>query len=152
AFGGEPSGAWIFPEETLCPDGPLAAVRLAALVATEPLSTRLSRIDRYPIRRTAIRVDAKAAVMERVETAVGDAYDEVSTLDGLRVDTDDGWFLIRPSGTESLVRVTAEARAETAADALFDRAVGIVEDAVGLVESAVGGDEGNDTDAGSSGA
>ena len=130
AFGGEPSGAWIFPEETLCPDGPLAAVRLAALVATESLSTRLSRIDRYPIRRTAIRVDTKTTVMERVETAVTDAYDEVSTLNGLRVDTEDGWFLIRPSGTESLVRITAEARAEAAADALFDRAVGIVEDAL----------------------
>ncbi|GAA0526705.1 phosphoglucosamine mutase [Halorubrum aquaticum] len=130
AFGGEPSGAWIFPEETLCPDGPLAAVRLAALAASTPLSERVSAIDRYPIRRRSVETDHKAAAMELIEERVTDEFADASTLDGVRVDTDEGWFLLRASGTEPLIRITAEAREADAADRLLDRASGIVERAL----------------------
>jgi phosphoglucosamine mutase len=129
AFGGEPSGAWIFPEETLCPDGPLAAVMLSVLAAAEPLSTRLDRIDTYPIRRETVETDRKAALMETVTERVTERYDDVSTLDGVRVGTDDGWFLIRPSGTQPIVRLTAEAREAEQADALLAAARDLVADA-----------------------
>jgi phosphoglucosamine mutase len=125
-FGGEPSGAWIFPEETLCPDGPLAAVKLAVLAAGEPLSDRVARIERYPLQRTVVETAEKTAEMERVAGAVERRYDDVSTLDGLRVDTDDGWFLIRPSGTEPKIRVTAEARDQAAADRLLADALDLL--------------------------
>ena len=122
AFGGEPSGAWIWPEATLCPDGPLAAVRLAALTAAEPLEDRLERIPSYPIRRANVETDDKRAVMSAVEARVAERYDDVETLDGVRVGTDDGWFLIRASGTQPLVRVTAEARGSGRADELLEEA------------------------------
>ena len=67
--------------------------------------------------------------MSRVEAAVDGAFERVNTLDGVRVETDDGWFLIRASGTQPLIRVTAEARDPDAADSLRDRAVAIVRDA-----------------------
>ena len=127
-FGGEPSGAWIWPTETRCPDAPLAACKLAELVSREgPLSKLAAEIDQYPIRRTSIEVDEKEAVMEAVEATVEEEYDDVDTLDGVRVGTDDGWFLIRASGTEPVVRVTAEARVEADADSIFATATGIVE-------------------------
>ncbi|AGB39139.1 phosphoglucosamine mutase [Natronococcus occultus] len=127
-FGGEPSGAWIWPTETRCPDGPLAACKLAELVSREgPLSKLAGEIDQYPIRRTSIEVEDKETVMASVETTVEEEYADVDTLDGVRVETEDGWFLIRASGTEPVVRVTAEARAETDADSVFATATGIVE-------------------------
>lgn len=131
AFGGEPSGAWIWPEETLCPDGPLAACRLAALDAEQPLSERAAAVPTYPIRRESVGTDAKTAVMEGVRAAVATTADEatVSTLDGVRVDRDDGWFLIRASGTQPLVRVTAEARAPERADDLLSEALSLVDEA-----------------------
>ncbi len=125
-FGGEPSGAWIFPEETLCPDGPLAAVKLAALAAENPLSARLARIDRYPLQRTVVETTEKTDAMARISATVRQRYDDISTLDGVRVDTDSGWFLIRPSGTEPKIRVTAEARAATTTDELLDEALELV--------------------------
>lgn len=129
-FGGEPSGAWIWPGETLCPDGPLAACKLVELVARNgPLSTQLERIETYPIRRTSIRVADKPTVMRRVTETVLTAYEDVETLDGVRVDTEDGWFLVRPSGTEPVVRVTAEARDLDAADALLEKGEQFVTDA-----------------------
>jgi phosphoglucosamine mutase len=129
AFGGEPSGAWIWPDETLCPDGPLAACRLAALDAARPLAERAADVPTYPIRRESVETDAKAAVMERVGEAVADRYDgaEISRLDGVRVDSGDGWFLVRASGTQPLVRVTAEARDAERAGALLDEALSLVD-------------------------
>jgi len=129
AFGGEPSGAWIWPDATLCPDGPLAAVRLAAMTAAEPLEDRLGRIPSYPIRRASVEVDEKAAVMATVEERVLERYDDIETLDGVRVATDDGWFLLRASGTQPLVRVTAEARGANRAGTLASEARELVEGA-----------------------
>lgn len=127
-FGGEPSGAWIWPSETLCPDGPYAAVMLATLVEESgPLSSLVAEVDRYPIRRESIPVDDKAAVIEAVSQQVRDDYDSVETMDGVRVETDDGWFLVRASGTEALVRVTAEARDADHSDALLSSAIEYVD-------------------------
>jgi len=120
AFGGEPSGAWIWPSETLCPDGPLAACQLVALDAERPLAERIADVPDYPIQRDSIEVADKRAVMERLTDRITDEYDDVQTLDGVRVDLGDAWFLVRASGTQPLVRITAEARdSERAADA-FD--------------------------------
>jgi phosphoglucosamine mutase len=130
AFGGEPSGAWIWPGETLCPDGPLAAAKLAALVADRgPLSDLAGSVETYPIRRTSLEVEDKRAVMERVVDRVGETYDDVTTLDGVRVDLGDAWFLVRASGTQPLIRVTAEAREEAQTKSAFEEASALVEDA-----------------------
>lgn len=129
AFGGEPSGAWIWPDETLCPDGPLAACKIAALAAERPLAERAADIETYPIRRTSVEVEDKQAVMDRVRAAVDDRYDDVSTLDGVRVDRGDGWFLLRASGTQPLVRVTAEARKADRAEDIFGEATALLDSA-----------------------
>ena len=130
AFGGEPSGAWIWPDETLCPDGPLAAIRIASMAAEEPLEDRLREIPSYPIRRTSIETAEKGVVMERIESRVIERYESVETLDGVRVSTDEGWFLIRASGTQPLVRLTAEARTASAADALVTEAREVIQAAL----------------------
>ena len=128
-FGGEPSGAWIWSGETLCPDGPLAAVRLVELAAERPLAERAEEVPTYPIRRDSLRATDKRAVMDRVRETVAGRYDEVSTMDGVRVAADGGWFLLRASGTQPLVRVTAEARDPARADDLFGTARSLALDA-----------------------
>ncbi|SFR88535.1 phosphoglucosamine mutase [Halomicrobium zhouii] len=127
AFGGEPSGAWIWPEETLCPDGPLAACKLVALDAERSLADRVADVPEYPIRRDSVEVDDKTGVMERVSARVADEFEDVSTLDGVRVDLGDAWFLLRASGTQPLVRITAEARERSRADDAFERARSVLD-------------------------
>jgi len=128
AFGGEPSGAWIWPDETLCPDGPYAAMVLATLVDEHgPLSSLVANVDRYPIRRQSLEVTQKESVIDAVARRVQEDYDAVDTMDGVRVDTGDGWFLVRASGTEPLVRVTAEARDSDRSDELLSRAIDYVD-------------------------
>jgi phosphoglucosamine mutase len=129
-FGGEPSGAWIWPHETLAPDGHYAALRLADLVRR---SGRLSELvdeldaDRYATRRLNLSVDDKRGVMTAVSDALGSRYGDVDTTDGVRVTTDDGWFLVRASGTQPLVRVTAEARSDRDVEDLLAAARDVVE-------------------------
>ncbi|QGA81377.1 phosphoglucosamine mutase [Halomicrobium sp. LC1Hm] len=120
AFGGEPSGAWIWPDQTLCPDGPLAACRLVALHAEEPLRERVAAVPDYPIRRESIAVEDKRAVVDRLADRITAEYDDVATLDGVRVDLGDAWFLVRASGTQPLIRITAEARDEGRATDAFE--------------------------------
>ncbi|MFB6077862.1 MAG: phosphoglucosamine mutase [Halarchaeum sp.] len=131
AFGGEPSGAWIFPDATLCPDGPLAAAKLVERVAADgPLADLVGAFERYPIRRATVEVAEKRAVMDRVRERVESSFEDVDTLDGVRVGLGDAWFLVRASGTEPKIRVTAEARDAERADEVFERARGIVTESV----------------------
>ncbi|UPM42140.1 phosphoglucosamine mutase [Halocatena salina] len=127
-FGGEPSGAWIWPEQTRCPDGPLAACRLVELAAEQPIEQRIEAIPSYPIRRTNVETNDKAETMAAVRERVHTEYDEtaVTTLDGVRVDLGDAWFLVRASGTQPLVRITAEARDERQAQTALKRATELV--------------------------
>ncbi|WP_299334205.1 phosphoglucosamine mutase [Haloplanus sp.] len=137
-FGGEPSGAWIWPGETLAPDGHYAAVRLAGLVAdTGPLSERVDALPRFVTNRESIRCADGAAAMAAATDRVRNRYDaeRVTAVDGVRVDVADGWFLLRESGTEPLVRVTAEADTdERAADTLAE-ATALARDAIASTDS-----------------
>ena len=71
-----------------------------------------------------IREDQKENVLERLDAGGGlDEIDghpvsEVQTLDGFKHVTDNGWLLIRPSGTEPVLRVYSEAESPEAAEAL----------------------------------
>ncbi|WP_222919711.1 phosphoglucosamine mutase [Natrinema sp. SYSU A 869] len=133
-FGGEPSGMWIWPDEMPCPDGPLAACKLVELVADRgPLSSLVEGVKTYPIRRASVTVKEKTAVMNQVHECVCERYDDVDTLDGVYVDVDDGWILLRASGTEPVVRLTAEARDEFRAEQLEADAIGLLETAIATV-------------------
>jgi phosphoglucosamine mutase len=47
--------------------------------------------------------------MENIRTKL-QSMGMVSSIDGIRVDMEDGWVLVRPSGTEAKIRITAQAR------------------------------------------
>ena len=127
-FGGEPSGAWIWPAETPCPDGPLAACELVRLVAEHgPLDELVDELPSYPIRRDVVEAADPADRMTTITETLLDRYADASTLDGVRISTDDGWFLVRASGTQPLIRLTAEATSSAEADRLLDRARNVVE-------------------------
>jgi phosphoglucosamine mutase len=48
------------------------------------------------------------------------------TIDGVKLNFPDGWLLVRPSGTEPKIRVTAEAKDEQAARDLFKKGAEII--------------------------
>lgn len=115
-LGAEPSGPFIFPEVHLCPDGPLAACKILELLdwAKTPLSSLVDALPETYLLRASVNCpnDLKEQVMTKMATVLEDWQDleEINRLDGVRVSfPDSSWTLIRPSGTEPVIRITVEA-------------------------------------------
>jgi phosphoglucosamine mutase len=113
-LGGEPSGAWIFPDHSLCPDGIYAAALFCEMVSEWDIAKELDGIPRYPIVRESRPCSDAGEVLRRLGAD--------SPTDGIRQEAEDGWFLIRASGTEPKVRITAEGKSPAAAKRLADKA------------------------------
>jgi len=132
-FGGEPSGSWIFPVVSLCPDGIYAAAQVAAIASRQKLSALAGGIPCYPLRRGSVHADG--VTLARLEPGLM-ALEPLSVtgIDGLKLNFEDGWLLVRASGTEPKIRLTAEARTGAAAQQLYDRGLGVIKEAVGSRE------------------
>jgi phosphomannomutase len=119
-IGGEGNGGVILSELHLGRDAPVGAALMLQLLLEEgkPLSKIVAAYPRYIIVKDKLaRPDAPLdAVYEALRKAFGDA--EADTQDGLRLTWPDRWVHIRPSGTEPIVRVIAEAPSAEAAEKL----------------------------------
>jgi phosphomannomutase len=117
AIGGEGNGGVILPELHLGRDAPLGAALVLQLLIEEgrPLSAIVRDHPSYVIVKD--KLDRPDASLDTVYDALRKAFPgaEADTQDGLRLAWPDRWVHVRPSGTEPIVRVIAEA--PTAADA-----------------------------------
>ena len=111
-FGGEPSGSWIFPKHSLCPDGPYAAALFAEISSEWNVAEELDALPKYTILRDAVMTPHGKEIM-RVLGAE-------NPTDGIRVTEENGWYLIRASGTEPKVRCTAEGRTKEDAKRMLE--------------------------------
>jgi phosphomannomutase len=129
-FGGEHSAHYYFKDFWNADTGMLAALHvLAALGGQEgSLSALVAQYDRYvgsgEINSTVVDQRASlAAIRAAYENAQGITLDE---LDGLTVSSADWWFNVRPSNTEPLLRLNAEARDEATMTKVRDEVLGII--------------------------
>ena len=130
-FGGEPSGSWVFPDSSLCPDGIYAAARLVAIASEQKLSYLVDNITQYPLLRGSVDGEGVAeSALERRLLAMEPL--SVSNIDGIKLNFEDGWLLIRASGTEPKIRITAEAKSETRVHQLYDSGVRAIKDSIEL--------------------
>jgi len=128
-FGGETSGSWIFPVISLCPDGIYAAAQVAALAGQQKLSELVDAVPVYPLLRGSVGSDGVA--MSRLESNLMTMEPlAVSNTDGFKMNFEDGWLLVRASGTEPKVRLTAEAKTGERARQLYDSGLAAVRDSV----------------------
>ncbi len=121
--GGEGNGGVILPELHLGRDAPLGVALLLQMMHEdgEPLSRVIGKFPRYAILKDKLDRPGKPldAVYAALRTAFPDA--EADTQDGLRLAWPDRWIHVRPSGTEPIVRVIAEAPTREAASQLVER-------------------------------
>ncbi|MDX2185263.1 MAG: phosphoglucosamine mutase [Gemmatimonadaceae bacterium] len=123
-IGGEGNGGVILPALHLGRDGPVAAALLLQLLVEDgtPLSAIVASLPKYAIVKDKLDRPSKplTAVYEALTAAFAGA--EVDLQDGLRLAWPDRWLHVRPSGTEPIVRVIAEAPTDADARALVARA------------------------------
>ena len=123
-YGGEGNGGPIDPEVGYVRDSFVAMAQvLNTMAATgKSISELAAEIPRYEICKTKIEIDRDRipALYEKLKAEFSDA--KQGTMDGLRLDWDDKWILVRPSNTEPIVRAIAEASSMADAKALCDAA------------------------------
>ncbi|MFG3149220.1 phosphomannomutase/phosphoglucomutase [Streptomyces sp. NPDC048243] len=129
-FGGEHSAHYYFRDFWNADTGMLAALHVLAALGGQdgPLSGLVAEYDRYSgsgeINST---VDDQAARLAAIRAAYeGREGVTIDELDGLTVTTEDAWFNVRPSNTEPLLRLNAEARDETTMTKVRDEVLAII--------------------------
>ena len=129
-LGGEQSGHIVMMDYNTTGDGLLTGIHLAAVVKMtgKPLSVLADQMKRYPQSLVNVRVTDKYRVEENIDVQ------EVMT----RVEVEmngEGRILVRPSGTEPLVRVMVEAATDEAAQRYAQTIADVVRDKMGLDEA-----------------
>jgi phosphoglucosamine mutase len=101
-FGGEPSGAWIFPKISYCPDGPFAAALFCEMSSEWDIAKEIDAIPKYHVLRESFTCETAWEIVTRLGASI--------PTEGIRITDEDGWCLIRASGTEPKIRITVEGK------------------------------------------
>lgn len=126
-LGGEQSGHVVFLDWATTGDGMLTALQLLHVMqeADKPLSELAAEMTVYPQKLVNVKVQDKKAALSN--EAIKQIISEVESEMG-----NDGRVLVRPSGTQDLLRVMAEAPTREAVDEYVDRIVTVVKQEVGV--------------------
>jgi phosphomannomutase/phosphoglucomutase len=122
-LGGEENGGIFYAPHQPVRDGTVATVLVlnSILENRMPLSKLMSRLPKFFMAKEKRKCpdEKKNEVMRRIGRSLGDRV--TSKIDGVRVDIKNrGWFLVRPSGTEPLIRIYLEGKTENDLKALVD--------------------------------
>jgi len=119
-FGGEENGGMIFPEHLFARDGGMTAAKVVELLARQdgPFSSLLTAIPRYYLKKSSVPCprERRESVLARLRELAADR--KLDATDGVKVYGEGGWVLLRPSGTEAILRIYAEGKTPEQADAM----------------------------------
>ena len=128
-LGGEQSGHIIFLDYNTTGDGLLTGLQLVNImkITKKPLSELAGEMKKFPQKLVNVRVTDKHHVTDnqRVKEVIEQVEAEMAG---------NGRILVRPSGTEPLVRVMAEAPTEAQCETYVERIVAVVREEMGLNE------------------
>ena len=134
-FGGEHSGHFYFRDFWFADSGMLAALHVIAALGCQdrPLSELLASYGRY---HATGEINSEVGDQDLATRAVRQAFASrpgitIDNLDGLTVQGSGWWFNLRPSNTEPLLRLNAEAADEATLAAVRDEVLGIVRGGTG---------------------
>jgi phosphomannomutase len=120
-IGGEGNGGVMYPALHVGRDAPVGLALVLSLLARERVrvSEIVARAPRYTIVKAKVERGARLeAVYESLRKQFPDA--QVDTQDGLRLSWPDRWLHVRPSGTEPIIRLIAEAPTSADAERLIE--------------------------------
>ena len=126
-FGGETSGHFYFKELYGFDDAIYASLKVAEILSRrdEKLSEIVDSMPKYPRipgKKYECPDEIKFKVVEDLAEEFKTMGYKTLTIDGVKVIEDDGWFLIRASNTQPLIRLTVEAKSEESLNKLASAA------------------------------
>ncbi|MBE6952476.1 MAG: phosphoglucosamine mutase [Ruminococcaceae bacterium] len=128
SFGGEQSGHVIFRDFATTGDGQLTAIQLLSMMRRKGAKlSELARVmTKYPQTMVNVKVRPESKVLFYTDRAVKDAIDEAKRTLGA-----DGRIVVRPSGTEPLIRVMAEGQDVAEIERIAAEVAGVIENRLG---------------------
>jgi phosphomannomutase len=131
---GEGNGGVVLPAVGPARDGLAAGTAIMELVARSgsSLSELADGLPRYERRRSTLPCtgyDRARAAIEAVATHLGVGGDGPDPEEGMQVEHDGAWALVRQSATEPVLRLTVEATSRAAADDLHDELEAVLREA-----------------------
>ena len=126
-LGGEKSSHFYFSECNGVDDATFASLRMAEILSksSEKLSEIVDSLPKYPSiyeKNFECPDDIKFSVIEKLASKFKDEGLKFLDIDGVKLLDKDGWVLLRPSNTEPVIRVSAEARTEEKLKQLYELA------------------------------
>jgi phosphomannomutase len=131
-FGGEHSGHFYFQDFWRADSGMLAAMHVLAALGEASSDVTLSQLlnsyDRYSASgEINTEVADQLAAVARIKAAYqGQPNVSMDEMDGLTVDGGDWWFNVRPSNTEPLLRLNAEASDQATMERMRDEVLAMM--------------------------
>ena len=125
-IGGEGNGGVIYPELHYGRDALVGIALFLTFMAKtgKKCSEIRSQYPAYTISKNKIELQPNMNVPEIMQKMAAKYVDyEVNTIDGVKIDFPDGWVHLRPSNTEPIIRIYAEAQSEEHAEALANRII-----------------------------
>jgi phosphomannomutase/phosphoglucomutase len=135
-FAFEESGKAIYPQHNFLSDSGLASVYLLEhLAKTESaLSALIDQFPKYHQLKRALDCPnhLKQQIIDHVLQSAKNQVPKASvvTIDGIKLVFDDGWLLLRPSGTEPVFRCFSEARSKRRAQELLQLGLNWINDII----------------------
>jgi len=120
-IGGEGNGGVIFPELHYGRDSLVGIALFLSLMAErkEPVSNIRSSYPSYFISKNRINLEPEMDV-DHILAEIAEKYkkEEVSTVDGVKIDFEEGWVHLRRSNTEPIVRIYSESNSVNMSESL----------------------------------
>ncbi|NNM18372.1 MAG: phosphoglucosamine mutase [Croceitalea sp.] len=134
-IGGEGNGGIIYPESHYGRDS-LVGTALFLMLMAEKGGTVAELRASYPsyfMSKKKIQLTPELDVDALLEAMYKKySHEEVSTIDGVKIDFAENWVHLRKSNTEPIIRIYTEAKSQQEADALADRIIGEIKEVAGL--------------------
>ena len=134
-IGGEGNGGIIYPESHYGRDSLVGSALFLMLMAEKGGTVKELR-DSYPsyfMSKKKIQLTPELDV-DGILKAMADKYqkEDISTIDGVKVDFAENWVHLRKSNTEPIIRIYTEAKSQSDADSLADRIIGEIKEVAGI--------------------
>ena len=134
-IGGEGNGGIIYPESHYGRDSLVGTALFLMLMAERGGTVRELR-DSYPsyfMSKKKIQLTPGLDV-DGILTAMADKYknEDITTIDGVKIDFPENWVHLRKSNTEPIIRIYTEAKSQSKADNLADRIIEEIKAVAGI--------------------
>ena len=138
-MGMEECGHLVLTDYFYFDDALLVPLKTAEIMCStnKKLSELAKEIPDYPFEETPFECadSAKFEFIEKLARKLSTKYQNVSTLDGLRISFDDGWILLRASNTEPKVRLYVEATSKERFNELKQKFTNVIKEELRSTEN-----------------